>query len=89
MPSAFEKRAFVLTKSTGLFRSFKKIISIKMKLNLDGILDPLTFALPIKKRVFSKEKISGKKEKNLVYIIKAHTFALPNKNGVKVKPKVL
>jgi hypothetical protein len=48
-----------------------------------GKLSALTFALPIKKRVFSKEKRERKKEKNLDDIIKAFTFALPIKKGVR------
>jgi len=54
-----------------------------LKLNLVGNQSSLTFALPIKKRVFSKEKRERKLQKNLVHIIKAHTFALPIKKGVR------
>jgi len=42
----------------------------------------LTFALPIKKRVFPKGKSERKVQKNLGDIIKAYTFALPMKKGV-------
>jgi len=54
-----------------------------VKLNLDDKLCSLTFALPIKKRVFSKEKRVEKKEKNLDDIIKAFTFALLIKKRVR------
>ena len=54
-----------------------------MKLNLDDKPGSLTFALPIKKRVFSKEKRERKKEKNLDDIIKAYTFAVPIKKGIR------
>jgi len=54
-----------------------------LKLNLVGKLIALTFALPIKKRVFSKEKSERKIQKNLVDKIKAFTFALPIKKGVR------
>jgi len=55
---------------------------------LDDKLNALTFALPIKKRVFSKEESRGKKQKNLDDIIKAYTFALPiKKRGKKYSLK--
>ena len=48
-----------------------------------GKLAAITFALPIKKRVFSEEKKSRKVQINFGDKIKTTTFALPIKKGAK------